>query len=56
MCQLAKKQKKKYRKGPTRNRANVDLWGPSTVNSNNDGKLKMQLMIMIDPVSYCEQQ
>jgi hypothetical protein len=58
MCQLAKKQKKKYGKVPAKkaeeviwNRVNVDLWGPATVNNTKQGKLKMHLMTMIDPVS-----
>ena len=55
--QLVKKQKKKYRKLPSKkaeegiwNRVNVDLWEPASVDNKKDGKLKIHLMAMMDPV------
>ena len=57
MCQLAKKQKKKYGKLSAKkseemiwNRVNVNLWGPAIINKKT-GKLKMHLMTMMDLVS-----
>ena len=53
-----KKQKKKYGKLPAKkveeiiwSRVNVDLRGPATVSNKKDGKMKMHIMKMMDPVS-----
>ena len=58
MCQLAKKQEKKYGKFLAKkaeeviwSRVNVDVWGPATINNKKNWKMNMHLMMMMDPAT-----